>query len=263
MKNKKLFLILIPFISLGLVSCNNSVSTYEETPNITVNNEQASDGEISVYLALTVNGLYNGNKGQDSDELFLENYVVFSGTAGTSLPDSDVITSTQEDVVFTSWIKYDGDGVPNVVTELSSDIDGDILYAFFSYEGDYDFENTSSSEDFEIVRIYFEDASWWSTDGAYTSIYLWTSSGAQYSTWPGTLMSKVSGEDDIWYFDVDVSTYSYMIFVRTSSLGADWGAKTVDITISDRGENNLYSIANTSASWGDPGITGVWSTYTE
>lgn len=269
MKSKILFVsilgLTIPFIS----ACNNNINHVDAVDNISVN------------LVLGQNGLYNGQKGQNDDELFLENYVLYEGISGEALPGKDVITSTSKDVEFTSWIIYDGEGTPKVIDELSNNIDGEILYAFYSYNGDYSDIGGGGSEIppdppvEEMTRIYFQDASWWNKDEASTYIYLWGDNGIK-EEWPGEKMNYIefvqTGVDEdnnpigynYWYFDVDLSKYDYCIFSRRSSDGInDWGAQTIDIDLTLRNNNNMYTISDTDPAWNSNNekVEGSWTTY--
>ena len=104
--------------------------------------------------------------------------------------------------------------------------------------------------------------SWWKTDGAAVGAHYWKDGVGGGTTWPGLRMAAVAGEEDMWSITVDTSKYDRIIFVRVNSSGniADWGAKTANLIIPTDG-NNLYTITSSSAVWGDPGVTGVWSTY--
>jgi len=104
--------------------------------------------------------------------------------------------------------------------------------------------------------VYFETADWWNADGAATNIHYW---GDVKTTWPGVKMTYVN--TTTWRFDVPAGVSGFM-FVRVSNDGkTDWGAKTVNLAPSQMGNNNMYSISSTSATWGDPGVSGVWSVY--
>ena len=267
MKSKILFVsilgLTIPFIS----ACNNNINHVDAAHNISVN------------LVLGQNGLYNGQKGQNNDELFLENYVLYEGISGEALPGKDVITSTSKDVEFTSWIIYDGEGTPKVIDELSNDIDGEILYAFYSYTGNYsDIGGSDVPPDppvGDLTRIYFQDASWWNQFGASTYIYLWGDSGYKLE-WPGEKMNAIefvqTGVDsegnpigyNYWYIDIDLEKYDSCIFSRRSGDGSeDWGAQTIDIDLALREENNLYTILDSEQAWTSDGnkVEGTWSIY--
>ena len=113
----------------------------------------------------------------------------------------------------------------------------------------------------ETTRIYCKmSQSWWKTDGAAVGAHVWGTGGS--TTWPGSRMTAVYGETDLWYTDVDLAKYQSIIFVRVNGSGAvtDWGAKTKDLTLPTDGKN-LFTITTSSAVWGDPGCDGEWSTY--
>ena len=75
---------IIALLSLGL-----TLSILPTSNNLIYSS--AENETHTVKLVLTPNGLYNNERGVDSDTLFLENYVEFSGTIGTALPGSDIV----------------------------------------------------------------------------------------------------------------------------------------------------------------------------
>ena len=85
------------------------------------------------YLVLTENGLYNGEKGEDNYDLFLENVIEYEAAPGSLLPGSDVITNSVEGVTFDSWVSYNGNGVPESYTKVTEGIE--ILYASWINDG--------------------------------------------------------------------------------------------------------------------------------
>lgn len=152
-------------------------------------------------------------------------------------------------------------------TTISSDRDSDSIASSS--------ENTSSSDVSNTKTVYFKDPAWWTADGAATSIHYWDASG-KGTTWPGIVMTLVSGASvstsggNVWSFDLDLTLAAGgFIFARhnpdvnSSGQAADWGAKTVDLKISEMGENNMYDCSGCAISWGNPGLTGVWSTYSK
>ncbi|MCR5348329.1 MAG: starch-binding protein [Bacilli bacterium] len=121
----------------------------------------------------------------------------------------------------------------------------------------------SKAEVHEYITVYFKDASWWATDGARTSTYLWK--GETNNTWPGTVMTGV--ESGVWKATVDVTDYDHLIFARYNATDVgnkDWGAKSVaiDLTAFDAAKP-LYDISGSVAVWGDPGVEGTWKAYEE
>ena len=102
--------------------------------------------------------------------------------------------------------------------------------------------------------------SWWTTDGAAVGVHYW--GGASAGTkWPGVRMPSVTGEEGMWSYDVP-SDVTGLVFVRVNGSGdvTDWGAKTKDLTLPTDGKN-LFTITNSSPTWGSPGCDGEWSTY--
>ena len=156
--NKKALLIL-PLASLILSGCvmyngkdpNQSDTTTETTsPDETSTSETSSSdtsseggssttsnepinpsGKVTIYLVLGQYGLYNGNKGQDIIDKYIENAVVFTEDIGSALPTSKEITSTVTGSTFLCWQSYDGGGATKEYTTVPSE-DGKILYALFT-----------------------------------------------------------------------------------------------------------------------------------
>lgn len=119
------------------------------------------------------------------------------------------------------------------------------------------------------ITVYFRDATWWAADGARSSAYLWK--GEDNNGWPGEVMSPV-GESEghgVWKATIDKNKYEKLIFARyranDTDGNKDWGAKTVTINLSDfNPDKPLYDISGqTTAVWGDPGVTGSWISYEE
>lgn len=101
--------------------------------------------------------------------------------------------------------------------------------------------------------------SWWTANGAAIAAYAFGSNG-ENAAWPGVLMTHPENDNTVWTIDIDTSKFDKIIFVRVSSAGADWGAKTADQTIPSD-DKDLFTITSTEAVWGDPGCTGEWSVY--
>ena len=74
--------------------------------------------------------------------------------------------------------------------------------------------------------------SWWKADGAAVGAYYW-GTGGNANSWPGTRMTAVAGETDLWSIDIDTDKHQNIIFTRVNGSGtiADWGTKTGDLTI--------------------------------
>lgn len=102
--------------------------------------------------------------------------------------------------------------------------------------------------------------SWWTQDDAAVGVHYWGGASAG-PAWPGVRMTPVSGEEGTWTYDVPADVEG-LIFTRVNGSGdiAEWGAKTTDLSLPTDGKN-LYTITSESAVWGDPGVTGEWSTY--
>lgn len=125
---------------------------------------------------------------------------------------------------------------------------------------------SSSSEYVPTDTIYCKmEYSWWTADGAAIAIYMWNDGDEKPAAWPGQRMSAVAGHDHVWSFEANSTlrtTYPHLIFARVNASGdlADWGAKTVTLAW-PTGNEDLFTISNSEASWGDPGCEGAWSSF--
>lgn len=117
----------------------------------------------------------------------------------------------------------------------------------------------------ELKTVYCKVPHWWWKESAGCAIHYWSGSGG--TTWPGIRMDVVSQgttKDDysIYSFELDVANFTNFMFVRVNASGtlSDWGAKTVDLSVSEMTTNNMYTIGTTEV-WGYPGASGSWSVY--
>ena len=103
---------------------------------------------------------------------------------------------------------------------------------------------------------------WWTQDGAAIGIYAWDENSQVNAGWPGERMSLADGETNIWKFNLDVAKYKCCSFTRVNGSGdiKDWGAKTQDQVI-PTDDDNLFTITNSTATWGDNVCNGEWSEY--
>lgn len=158
---------------------------------------------------------------------------------------------SREGFLFAGWFKDTYAVTPFVFEENP-------IYADWTlYAGWKQQEQSDTSSHGEKEYLYFTDAAWWAKDGAHTALYTWEEASIP-TPFPGPKMEKVAA--NLWRYDLS-SVLASLIFVRVSPAGADWGAKTVDLKLSDRGSHNMYDISGAAASWGDPGVTGFWADY--
>jgi hypothetical protein len=114
------------------------------------------------------------------------------------------------------------------------------------------------------TTIYFKAPEWWCSDNAQVGFYYW-GTGITAPAWPGLRCDVVDASNHIWSYTIDLTNLTGFIFTRINPSGAiaDWGAKTIDLTVTAMGTNNMYDCSGcTDLIWGDPGCTGVWTTYT-
>ncbi len=112
------------------------------------------------------------------------------------------------------------------------------------------------------TRIYCKNAqSWWLDAGAGVNAHCFLDADNKMAAWPGTAMTAVDGEENMWYIDVDITAYPNIVFVRSNGT-EDWGAQTEDLVIPTDGRN-LYTITSTTAQWMNQGhkVAGEWSEY--
>lgn len=119
MKNKLLKTIIslasLFFISLGV------------TPMMA----NAESSSVSTYLVLSSIGLYQGQRGTNYTDLFLENTIRYDAQAGSLLPTrNDISTIASSQGVFASWVRYEKTGAPVNYTNVPNE-DGAILYAYY------------------------------------------------------------------------------------------------------------------------------------
>lgn len=113
----------------------------------------------------------------------------------------------------------------------------------------------------ETTTFYVDVPAYWHTDGHVAGIYLATAGwGAAKESWPGQLMTLVSGE--IYSFEV-AESYVNIIFNTLMPSGAEPAtlkAQTIDLVKPTNGDN-LFTIDETAV-YSPSKATGVWSTYT-
>ncbi len=114
--------------------------------------------------------------------------------------------------------------------------------------------NIEQAEAQDNATIYFKDQSWWNADGAHTYVHYW--GGTSSTTWPGT--STTDKGNGYWEATIPANSSGFQ-FVRVSSSGVDWGAKTVNLSLDSEGKN-LYTLSNTAV-WGGNGASATASYY--
>ena len=69
--------------------------------------------DVVIYLNLGQVGLYDGKKGQEFPELFLENAIKLETKVGQALPGADKVTCSTSGIKFKGWMYYEeGAGAP-------------------------------------------------------------------------------------------------------------------------------------------------------
>ena len=88
----------------------------EVTPTDPTGGETNPDGTVTVYLDLGQIGLYEGKKGQEYADKFLENAIQMTGKPGDALPGADKVTSTSG-AKFLNWMYYNEEGKTGAPTK--------------------------------------------------------------------------------------------------------------------------------------------------
>jgi len=203
---------------------------------------------VTVYLALTSIGLYQGAKGNNIEAKFLENAIEYTALSGSELPGSDVVTSSNKSAVFVSWFCYEGKGAPTVYTKVPSE-SGKILYANFTAtdeKPDIDGDDDESYVYTLNTQVENGDGNW-NVDNAIFYAYMFNNESDSTTV----LLSKVS--DSYYSFSVSKDhTYKTVVFVRmaagssfswdskwnqTHDLDFDSSYREAQITSWDVGEN--------------------------
>jgi uncharacterized repeat protein (TIGR02543 family) len=264
---RKVALIPSLFSLFLLVSCGSNSSA--TSGNTSLPGGESSGGATSGQVATTYTITFNSNGGSAVAPL-----TVNAGSVASKPADP-----SKSGYAFAGWFEQDSLVSPfNWSAAVTSDW---TLYANWSngsssstsssssttsQPGTSESSETSSAASSSTI-IYFKDASWWNDSAAGTAIYLFKDASNELKAWPGTLMTHVTydttGKFNIWSFDLgNYSAYPSAVFARTSADGTEFiDAQTVDITLADRGTNNLYDISATSAAWNPSKVTGTWSTY--
>lgn len=245
MKKSALFIVL-PLV--GLVACsgiNTSSNFISQAPeNNDLNRILLKDlAEDEILLNLTVNGLYNGERGQSSSDYNLENYVIVNLNVGDTLPTKDTITSTVQDVEFTTWQYATDEGELAFVDTVH---EGQKFYqAYFAYlgEGEEDVgvsfgDGMTSIDDLEPRMIYLKNNSGWSS----VNIYAWNSYGRQLSSWPGTAMEVFDASNNIYCYELSP--------IYTSVIFNDGSSQTADLAMYDNVNTYIVSNSGQTVSYG-------------
>ena len=114
-----------------------------------------------------------------------------------------------------------------------------------------------AEKDFYLYAPY-----WWSQANASSFAYAWNYAlTMDNNDYPGLMMTKLA--NGYFKIKIDTARYDWLMFSRYSANGNDyWGAKTIDIEISQFKNNNCFVIANQEA-WESNSqfATGTYTQY--
>ena len=155
---------------------------------------------VTVYLNLGEIGLYEGKKGTDYPEVFVENGVKLVAKPGTALPGADKVTSTSG-ATFVSWMVYEGSGAPRAYTTVPAY--DTVLYANWtggSGTVPTDPTNPTDPQTGDIEYTCTDLPSWITDDGC--KIFAWVWSVNDAGSWkvctygdPATSLTFSVGEE--------------------------------------------------------------------
>ena len=230
--------------ALGTVGCSNGDPTASSGGDVSSNTSLAQDEFLVTF----------DTKGGTA----VAQQVVKVNNKATK-PASD---PTQEGYVFTGWY-WDFDEVTAFDFENTTIASNTTIYAGWSQDHDY-FDNGPGSGGGgggggSNFTLYFKDAGWWNKDAAATKI--------QYNgEGTPTLMTHIKYVEaqgfNYWSVTVPSTATSVIFFRYGGTNNADyWGAKTVSVTLADRGTHDMYDISGSSASWDPALVSGSWATY--
>lgn len=169
---------------------SSSGSSSSEEPDLPVGSD------VTIYLDLGQIGLYNGQKGQAFESMFLENAVKLDTKVGAALPGKDVITSTSG-AEFSNWMVYEGNGAPTRY-DVAPAKNNTILLA--NWSGGSGGGGGGGGEDPEEVTYTINNLPTWITnDGCVIFAWVWSPSdeGSWHATTytdTTTLTFKVDGQ---------------------------------------------------------------------
>lgn len=222
------FLCLATFsLGFGLIGCTkgNDSKTPEQTFTVTFDSQGGS-----TVAAQTVK---YGEKAVKPSDPTKENF-----TFDAWYEDSAAVTKFDFDLAITAdWTVYAGWKASSIDPEPGPgpEPEGDVLY--------------------------FKDAAWWNKDTAAT----WYS----FDDAEPAAMEYIAISSGVNYWKIDLpSTATTVKFYRygtdkNTQVTSYWGAETDAISLSERGEHNMYDISASTEAWKDQSkyAEGVWATY--
>ena len=223
---------------------SSSPTSSNEVSSVTSNESTSSEDNSSIVTSSNVDIT---SSVETSNEV---SSVVSSDEVTSSEDNSSIATSSN--VISTSREETPSSNVSSVVSseEVTSN------------ESQSSDSVTSSSEDNSSVgqigtTIYFIDSSWWNKDAAASYIYVWDSTTTKDNykvAYPGEMMTHLKWDEkaktNTWSYVIDLDTYDYCVISRRSGDGKnDWGAKTIDIHLTD--EFNTIILSDEAKWFGD------------
>ena len=113
-----------------IAGSSDSGAISQPVASSSVEQELPVGSKVTIYVVLGEIGKYNGQKGQDYPDLYIENAVKLDTKVGDDLPGASAVTCTSSGVTFKGWVKYDGNGALTKY-EKAPGYQNTILYANF------------------------------------------------------------------------------------------------------------------------------------
>ena len=177
----------------------------------------------------------------------------------SSVVSSDEVTSSEDNSSIATSSNVVSTSSEATSNEVSSVVSSDEVTSSEISSNDTVSSSSEENSSFDQIgtTIYFIDSSWWNTAAASTYIYVWNSREEidNYKVaYPGEKMTHLKWDEETktntWSYVIDLDTYDYCVLSRRSGDGEnDWGAKTVDIHLTD--EFNTIILSDEAKWFGD------------
>ena len=265
MKKNLIFVALLP--ALLFTSCTNGsaevasrIGRYQNLPMVKA---PVGSGDHITYLMMSKYGYLEVEGtpvyGEDVEEKFYENCIVYQSDAGADLP-FDEVKSKVSGVTFRGFAQYNGNVYPEFLTKVPSK-SGETVYAIFDGQsgggGGGSTPTPTSSYDVEFkVDILSIFDGWEGIEGF--SLYVWGANGEEpLGKWDACSGNLVPENEGIYGVSLHGLTYSIVgaVFYFEQTGGEFPGRKqTTDMSISIY-EAGTYYIKPTSSTitWNDEG----------
>ena len=240
-------------------STSSTKPSSSSASSATPSSSPTSSNEVSSVTSI------ESTSSEDNSSIATSSNVV--STSSEETPSSDVSSVVSSDEVTSSEDSSSVATSSNVVSTSSEATSNEVSSVVSSDEvtsseiSSNDTVSSSSEENSSLdqigTTIYFIDSSWWNKDAAASYIYVWDSTTTKDNykvVYPGEMMTHLKWDEETktntWSYVIDLDTYDYCVLSRRSGDGKnDWGAKTIDIHLTD--EFNTIILSDEAKWFGD------------